>query len=102
MITLCNITEARGKLSQIGSNIKQGSSTAFLKNGKILFVGVNPIDFKNYKKWQEEQKIKLWSANLSEKKISKKEAKSIADAREEIEKGNCPPPMSAKELMNIL
>ena len=35
-------------------------------------------------------------------KISKKEAESIARAKDEINKKECPPPMSAKEIMDIL
>ena len=102
MITLYNVTEARAKLSQIGNKLKNGNAAAFLKNGKILFVAIGSEEFKQYQKFQEEQKTKIWSENLPHMEISKEEAKSVAEARNEIAREDNFIQMSAKEFMNTL
>lgn len=101
MTTLYNITEAREKLAKIGSDLKSGHSAYFLKNGKILFVGISPFDYQEFQEFQRQQKIKEWEKSLPEMKISKEEARSIAEARQEALK-NKDKPLTAQELLNLL
>lgn len=98
MTTLYNVTEARGKLTQIGEKIKPGTSASFLKNGKILFVGIAKKDFEEYQKYKEEQKWKQWENSLPIREATPEEEEAFEKAENE----KSFRPMSAKQVMELL
>ena len=95
---LYNITEARGRLAQIGKSIKKGESASFLKNGKPLFVAISQADFDLYQKLLERQKFEIWKKSLTPKMVSEEEEKAFEVA----EKENSKKQMTAEEIMNLL
>jgi len=101
-ITYANVTEARSQITNLATQAKD-SFIILLKNGKPVGGLINNQDIEDFRKWKEDRALKenfeAWAKTLPVMEISEEQAKSLAEAREEIKKSETKS-MTVDELIN--
>ncbi len=84
-----NVTEARAHITNLATQAANDDSfVILLKNGKPIGSLINSRDTEAFRKWKEDQALKKkfeeWAEKLPTMEISEEQARSIAEAREEL------------------
>ena len=90
MVTTYDVSELKNQLpAQVMQGVRRGHAASFLKNGKVLFMGVNPEEYEEFQKIKAREehakKVREWEDSLPVMEITEEERISIAEARDEME-----------------